>query len=177
MQLDTRYLFALLAFFFIMIITGAIPGEASALSARFGDKLLHTLAYGFMAAVCFHALVATPLLRAVLTVVAIALLCVIDESIQSLLPYRMIGKFRRIGEDRARDMHKMNAKKKMRELIDAKPEEVEKKVREYAEMMYDYLVTDGGDMSIGWIMSHSIHLHLIPAVSTGRFYYHLILFK
>ena len=55
---------------------------------RYGDKLLHTLAYGFMAMLCFQALVAKPWLRALLTVAAIALLGMIDEAIQSLLPYR-----------------------------------------------------------------------------------------
>ena len=88
MALRTRWLALLASFFLLMVGLGSIPGEANALSDRYGDKLLHTLAYGFMAALCFRALVITPLLRALLTVVAIALLGMIDEAIQSLLPYR-----------------------------------------------------------------------------------------
>ena len=88
MTLRTRWLALLAGFFLLMVGLGSIPGEANALSDRYGDKLLHTLAYGFMAGLCFRALVATPLLRALLTVVAIALLGMIDEAIQSLLPYR-----------------------------------------------------------------------------------------
>lgn len=88
MQLDTRYLFALLAFFFIMIITGAIPGEASALSARFGDKLLHTLAFGFMTVLAHQSLQGQRMQRIAGSVLIVAILGTIDESIQYFLPYR-----------------------------------------------------------------------------------------
>ena len=88
MSVRTRWLALLAGFFLLMISIGSVPGEANALSDRFGDKLLHTLAYGFMAMLCFHALVAKPLLRALITIAAIALLGLIDEGIQSLLPYR-----------------------------------------------------------------------------------------
>ena len=88
MSVRMRWLALLAGFFLLMISIGSVPGEANALSDRFGDKLLHTLAYGFMAMLCFHSLIAKPMLRAVLTVAAIALLGMIDEAIQSLLPYR-----------------------------------------------------------------------------------------
>ncbi len=88
MTVRARWLALLAIFFLLMIGIGSVPGEATALSDRFGDKLLHMLAYGLMAALCFRALVAKPLPRALLTVVAIALLGSIDEAIQSLLPYR-----------------------------------------------------------------------------------------
>lgn len=79
---------ALLLSFALVVGLGAIPGQADALSQQVGDKLLHVLAYGAMAALCFHALQANALLRAVFTVGTIALLGLADESIQSLLPYR-----------------------------------------------------------------------------------------
>ena len=88
MAVRGRWLALLAGFFVLMVAVGSVPGEASALSDRFGDKLLHALAYGFMAVLCFYALVARPLLRALLTVASVSLLGVIDESIQSLLPYR-----------------------------------------------------------------------------------------
>ncbi len=88
MAVRMRRLALLAGFFVLMVSLGAVPGEANALSDRFGDKLLHALAYGLMAALCFRALVAKPLPRAFMTVAAIALLGLVDESIQSLLPYR-----------------------------------------------------------------------------------------
>ena len=88
MSLRARWLASLAGFFLLMIGIGSIPGEANSLSDRFGDKWLHTLAYGFMSLLCFHALVARPLMRVLFTVATIALLGIIDESIQSFLPYR-----------------------------------------------------------------------------------------
>ncbi len=88
MTVRARWLALLAGFFLLMVGIGAVPGEANALSGRFGDKLLHMLAYGFMAVLCFHALVATPLVRALFTVAAVAMLGIVDESIQWLLPYR-----------------------------------------------------------------------------------------
>ncbi len=82
------WLFALVGFFLLMVILGSIPGEARALSDQYGDKLLHTLAYGFMALLCHRALQAPRMLRGLLTVGVIALLGLLDESLQSLLPYR-----------------------------------------------------------------------------------------
>lgn len=88
MALRPWWLALLAVFFLLMVGIGSIPGEADALSARYGDKLLHTLAYGFMTALCFNALLAPPVVRAVATVAVIALLGVADEAIQSHLPYR-----------------------------------------------------------------------------------------
>ncbi len=78
----------LLLFFALMVGIGALPGEAESLSARFGDKLLHVLAYGLMAVICFHVPRAGPWPRAAFTLGMIALLGLADEAIQSLLPYR-----------------------------------------------------------------------------------------
>ncbi len=82
------WLIALVAFFVMMMALGSIPGEAQALSDRYGDKLLHAMAYGFMTLLCLRALQASPVLRLLLAVGIIALLGLFDESLQSLLPYR-----------------------------------------------------------------------------------------
>ena len=78
----------LLAFFSIMLALGAIPGSADALSGRFGDKLLHFLAYGVMSALCFQSLHGRRLTQSLMSGLIIALLGLIDELVQSLLPYR-----------------------------------------------------------------------------------------
>ncbi len=83
-----HWLLMLALFFMLMLIAGSVPGHAQALSARFGDVLLHASAYGFMTVLCMHALHAAPVLRLLLTIGVIALLGLIDESLQSLLPYR-----------------------------------------------------------------------------------------
>ena len=78
----------LLAFFSLMLALGAIPGSADAVSDHFGDKLLHFLAYGFMSALCFLALHGNRMAQSISSVLIIALLGMIDELAQSLLPYR-----------------------------------------------------------------------------------------
>jgi len=78
----------LLIFFGAMIVLGAIPGSAHALSSGIGDKTLHLLAYAFMTALCFRALKGTRLAQSVISLLIIAVLGLIDESLQSLLPYR-----------------------------------------------------------------------------------------
>ncbi len=82
------WLAALALFFIAMVAGGALPGQADLLSARYGDKLLHVLAYAGMTLLAHAAVAAPPLHRAAVTVGAIALLGLADESIQSLLPYR-----------------------------------------------------------------------------------------
>ncbi len=88
MQLRPVWMCLLLAFFISMLAAGAIPGSANALSDRFGDKLLHLLAYGFMAALCFQSLRGRRLIQSITSLLIIALLGLIDELVQSLLPYR-----------------------------------------------------------------------------------------
>ena len=48
MAIRFRYLALLLIVFALMILLGSLPGQADALSARFGDKSLHLIAY-----ICF----------------------------------------------------------------------------------------------------------------------------
>ncbi|WP_136420194.1 VanZ family protein [Herbaspirillum sp. ST 5-3] len=83
-----RYLFAAAAFFSLMVGVGAIPGQAQALSTVVYDKLLHVTAYAFLTGLVWGAVTSRPLYRAAQTVLIAALLGGIDESIQSLMPYR-----------------------------------------------------------------------------------------
>ncbi len=83
-----RWLLALALFFVLMLSVGSVPGSAHALSVRYGDLLLHVSAYGVMTALCMQALQAPPVLRLLLTIGVMALLGLVDESLQSLLPYR-----------------------------------------------------------------------------------------
>ncbi len=82
------WLALLVLFFSAMVAGGTLPGQADLLSVRYGDKLLHVLAYAFMTLLGYAAIAAPPLHRAAATVGGIALLGLADESIQSLLPYR-----------------------------------------------------------------------------------------
>ena len=82
------WLSAAVLFFSLMVILGSVPGEAHALSARFGDKLLHLLAYGLLAALCFRAISAKKIFRIAGTVILIAAFGLLDEFVQSFLPYR-----------------------------------------------------------------------------------------
>ena len=88
LRLRTRYALALVAFFCVMVILGALPGEADALSARFGDKLLHASAFGFMTALAHHSVIGPRNLRALASVSFVAMLGLVDEGIQYFLPYR-----------------------------------------------------------------------------------------
>ncbi len=88
MSVRPLWLGLLASFFVLMVAAGSVPGQADLLSARFGDKLLHVLAYTAMTLLCFAAVSAPPLHRAAITLGSIALLGLADEAIQSLLPYR-----------------------------------------------------------------------------------------
>ncbi len=88
MQLRPLWMCLLLVFFIAMLAVGSIPGNANTLSDRFGDKLLHLLAYGFMAALCFQSLRGERINQSLISLLIIALFGLIDELVQSLLPYR-----------------------------------------------------------------------------------------
>jgi VanZ family protein len=83
-----RSLFAALAFFLLMSTIGAIPGEANALSEIIPDKLSHFVAYAFISVLLFGGIAGSPMRRAWRTVLAAALLGLLDEAIQELMPYR-----------------------------------------------------------------------------------------
>jgi VanZ family protein len=88
MQLRPLWMCLLLVFFSAMLAVGSIPGNANTLSDRFGDKLLHLLAYGFMAALCFQSVRGQRIEQSLISLLIIALFGLIDELVQSLLPYR-----------------------------------------------------------------------------------------
>ena len=88
MALRPAWLTMLLIFFGTMVALGAIPGNANALSARMGDKTLHLLAYGFMSFLCFRSIKGSRCEQSVISLLIMALLGLLDESLQSLLPYR-----------------------------------------------------------------------------------------
>ena len=79
---------AAFTFFAAMILIGAIPGKADALSTVIWDKLLHFAAYSFLSALIYGALQGGPALRALLTVIIVALLGAGDEFLQAFLSYR-----------------------------------------------------------------------------------------
>ncbi len=81
-------LLALISLFITMLALGALPGEANALSARFGDKFLHALAYGALSALAYVAIDATPRAQALGCASVVAVLGLIDEGVQLLLPWR-----------------------------------------------------------------------------------------
>ena len=76
------------AFFILLVALGSVPGAADTMSARYGDKLLHTLAYSVMSVLYFHAYRGSKLARSSGTLATIALLGALDETIQSFLPHR-----------------------------------------------------------------------------------------
>jgi VanZ family protein len=88
MQLRPRWMCLLLVFFIIMLVLGAVPGNADALTNRIDDKLLHLIAYSCMAALCFQSLQGRRLIQSLTSLLIIALLGLIDELVQLLLPYR-----------------------------------------------------------------------------------------
>ena len=88
MAIRLRYLAYLLIFFTLMILLGSLPGQAEALSARFGDKPLHLIAYMCFSVLCYCIWITPRRQRILLTISLIALLGLIDEGIQAALPYR-----------------------------------------------------------------------------------------
>ena len=88
MAIHPVWMTLLLSFFGVMVALGAIPGSASALSSGVGDKPLHLLAYGFMSFLCFRSIRGSRCVQSVISLLMMALLGLLDESLQSLLPYR-----------------------------------------------------------------------------------------
>jgi VanZ family protein len=83
-----RSLFIAFAFFLLMTAVGAIPGEANALSEIIPDKLSHFVAYAFISVLLFAGIAGSPMRRAWRTLLIVALLGLLDEAIQELMPYR-----------------------------------------------------------------------------------------
>jgi len=88
MQIRLPWLASLLLLFALMVLLGSVPGQAESLSERFGDKLLHLLAYTALSVLCYQSWRVARSRRVMLTISLIALLGLIDEAIQAALPYR-----------------------------------------------------------------------------------------
>ncbi len=71
-----------------MVVFGAVPGKASALSNAVYDKLLHFLAYAVLSSLLYLGFTGRPTTRALRTLVAAGTLGAMDEAIQMLMPYR-----------------------------------------------------------------------------------------
>ncbi|SIT28634.1 VanZ family protein [Achromobacter sp. MFA1 R4] len=72
-------------FFIVLITVGNLPGLAADMSDAFGDKRLHLAAYAFLTGLIYVSVNRRPALVAML---AVTTLGVVDETIQSLFPYR-----------------------------------------------------------------------------------------
>ena len=85
-MLVTNATIVALTFLFIVLITvGNLPGLAADMSDAFGDKRLHLAAYAFLTGLIYVSVNRRPALVAML---AVTTLGVVDETIQSLFPYR-----------------------------------------------------------------------------------------
>lgn len=81
-------LIAALLFFFLMIVLGSLPGRAEALSSLTHDKLLHFAAYSVISLLLYAGMEGSRLKRAMKTLLSVALLGLLDETIQHFLHYR-----------------------------------------------------------------------------------------
>lgn len=77
-----------IALFGLIVVLGSIPGARDEIGQLASGWVLHSIAYAVLAALTFVALSGAPSRRAILAVVAIALMGAIDEGVQSLFPYR-----------------------------------------------------------------------------------------
>ena len=84
-----RYsLSAAMLFFVLMVAIGSIPGQAEALSAVTHDKFLHFAAYSVLSVLLYAGIRGSSLQRALGTLAGVALLGLLDETIQHFLHYR-----------------------------------------------------------------------------------------
>lgn len=83
------FLLAALGFFLLMTGIGAIPGEARHLSDMVDDRVLHFTAYVVLSCLIYGAVAGNTAHRALRTLVLTILLGLLDESIQSFMPYRV----------------------------------------------------------------------------------------
>lgn len=83
-----RCLMAAMLLYVLMVLIGAVPGKAEALSAAVYDKLLHFAAYAALSGLLYAGLRGRPASRALRTVIVAGALGALDEAIQSFMPYR-----------------------------------------------------------------------------------------
>lgn len=84
-----NYLSAAVCFFLLMVGIGAIPGEATKLSAVVDDRVLHFCAYMLLSCLIYAGLAGNVHHRALGTFALILILGLLDEALQSLMPYRV----------------------------------------------------------------------------------------
>lgn len=75
-------------FFALMVIIGAIPGEAKILSSMVDDRLLHFSAYCLLTGLIYAGLTGSTTMRVISTLLIIELLSGLDETIQGFMSYR-----------------------------------------------------------------------------------------
>ncbi|HZW12785.1 MAG TPA: VanZ family protein [Noviherbaspirillum sp.] len=83
-----RCLMAAALLYALMVLVGAVPGKAEAMSAAVYDKLLHFAAYAVLSGLVYLGLRGRPAPRALRTLIVTAVLGGLDEAIQSFMPYR-----------------------------------------------------------------------------------------
>ena len=79
---------AAIALFLAIVIAGSIPGARAEIGAYAPGVVLHSSAYAVLAVLWFTASRGGGASRTVATVLAIAVMGAIDESVQSFFPYR-----------------------------------------------------------------------------------------
>jgi VanZ family protein len=75
-------------FFALMVIIGAIPGEAKILSSMVDDRLLHFTAYSILTGLIYSGLSGSVTMRVLKSLLIIGLLSGLDETIQGFMSYR-----------------------------------------------------------------------------------------
>ena len=88
-RIRPRHCIAVASVFFALLLSiGSVPGYAKAASAMIDHRILHFVAYGFLSALIYGCMSGVPARRAKYTLLVIAVLGALDETIQSFLPYR-----------------------------------------------------------------------------------------
>ena len=77
-----------LAFYVLMLLWSAVPGQEAALFGQTSDKALHFAAYGCIALALYLGECGPPGRRAVRMLLAVAALGALDETIQRFEPHR-----------------------------------------------------------------------------------------
>jgi hypothetical protein len=77
-----------LAMYAAILVLGSIPGARAEIGLLARGIILHTIAYGVLSFLLFTGSLGSPAARAGKTVLTVALMGALDETIQSFLPYR-----------------------------------------------------------------------------------------
>lgn len=77
-----------IAIYAAILVMGSVPGARAEIGMVASGIVLHSLAYGTLAALLFGATAASPARSAVTAVLGIMAMGAVDELVQSMLPYR-----------------------------------------------------------------------------------------